>query len=73
MCFTMAILYLFQDGMALVAETMGRIASYYYLSHKSMSLFYTQLAARSTLEELLLVLSVSRWRPAGLGMGGEKQ
>ena len=37
--------------------SLGRIASYYYLSYQTMQLFRDRLQGNTTLEELLVILS----------------
>lgn len=38
------------------ATTMGRIASYYYLSYKTADMFYTRMTDGATVKDLLQVL-----------------
>lgn len=37
----------------------GRLASFYYLSHKTLALFLQRLSATSTMEDLIDILSVN--------------
>ena len=49
-----------EDQRALTPTSLGRIASFYYLSHKTVQLFQDNLNENITLEELLeLVTKVS--------------
>lgn len=43
----------------LVPTTLGRLASYYYLSHLTMKLFTTTIQSTSSIHDLLRILSVS--------------
>lgn len=45
-----------QDEQILVSLPMGRIASYYYLSHNTMLMFTQSLKEGLTLEECLYIL-----------------
>ena len=47
----------FQDDRTVETTSMGRIASFYYLSHKTMRHFRDTLRADLNYEELLQVLS----------------
>jgi activating signal cointegrator complex subunit 3 len=49
----------FQESQSITPTILGRISSYYYLSHLSLRLFREQLHGNSTLPELLKTLSVS--------------
>lgn len=40
-------------------QTLGRIASYYYLTHLTMRMFQSELGAETSIPELIEVLSVS--------------
>ncbi|XP_052868650.1 activating signal cointegrator 1 complex subunit 3 [Anopheles cruzii] len=46
-----------EDNRSLMSTTMGRIASYYYLSHLTMRLFADKLHRDCTLEELLRIMA----------------
>ena len=48
------------DGGQVRPTSLGKIASYYYLSHATLQLFRDRLSATSSLPELLAVLSHSR-------------
>jgi len=48
---------LLQDGRTLEATSMGRISSFYYLSHQTMSHFRNTLLPVMTIPELLRVLA----------------
>lgn len=45
----------------MVPQTLGRISSYYYLTHVTMRMFQSELGAESTIPELIEVLSVRIW------------
>ena len=45
------------DGRSLYTTTLGRIASYYYLSHETMRHFHDDLMPNMTIEEVLKALS----------------
>ena len=49
-------LCLFQDDRSLMTTSMGRIASYYYLSHQTMTHFAQTLTASLSNEQVLKVL-----------------
>lgn len=44
--------------MTIVPQNLGRIASFYYLSHKTMKIFHESLADELTGEDLLKILTV---------------
>eukprot|EP00795_Rhopilema_esculentum_P017649 gene17649-9293_t len=46
-----------EDERTIETTTLGRISSYYYLSHETLRLFRSRLAPSNTVEELLKVLS----------------
>ncbi|CDW55867.1 activating signal cointegrator 1 complex subunit [Trichuris trichiura] len=46
-----------EDRRTLYSRTPGRIASYYYLSHKTVKLFLDRLSVSSTVMDLLLILT----------------
>ena len=48
---------LFQDNRQLYATVLGRIGSFYYLSHRTMELFSERLSAETSDEELLKLVS----------------
>lgn len=45
-----------EDGMSLIPETFGRIASYYYLQHETMRLFDRDLQENMNIQWLIKVL-----------------
>jgi activating signal cointegrator complex subunit 3 len=48
------------DGLSLVPDTFGRIASYYYLDHKTLRLFGNAMHGAMNIPELLKVRG-TRW------------
>jgi len=49
-----------QDDYSLTPTTLGRIASYYYLSHSTVRMFRDKLTPNATVPELITVLAVSK-------------
>lgn len=47
------------DDLQLVSTSMGRLASFYYLSHKTIGLFINSVHCDSGIEDLLHILSAS--------------
>ncbi|CAG0888066.1 unnamed protein product [Darwinula stevensoni] len=45
------------DGRSVSSTSAGRIASFYYLSHKTLRMFYEHLALNSSMEDILRLLS----------------
>ncbi|WAR07339.1 ASCC3-like protein [Mya arenaria] len=50
-------LQLAEDGCTVEPQTLGRIASYYYLTHLTMRMFQSELGPQSTIPELIDVLT----------------
>ena len=48
----------FQDGRAVSPLTLGRISSYYYITHNTVRMFQNELRADSSIPELIEILSV---------------
>ncbi|KAH3727106.1 hypothetical protein DPMN_053031 [Dreissena polymorpha] len=46
-----------EDGYAVLPMTMGRISSYYYLTHLTMRMFHGDLGPQTSIQELISVLS----------------
>ncbi len=46
-------------GLPLYSTSNGRLASFYYLSHKTVELFLRELKSNASMEDLINVLSVS--------------
>jgi activating signal cointegrator complex subunit 3 len=46
-----------EDGRGLYATVAGRLASFYYLSHKTLALFQERLTPESSVEQLLKLLT----------------
>jgi len=49
-----------QDDYSLSPTTLGRIASYYYLSHSTVRMFKDKLTLNATIPELLTILAVRK-------------
>lgn len=45
-----------EDNRTLISTTIGRIASYYYLSHQTVHMFKEKLTPETKLEQLLVIL-----------------
>jgi len=53
-------LFCIQDDYSLSPTTLGRIASYYYLSHSTVRMFKVKLTPNTTIPELITVLAVRK-------------
>jgi len=49
-----------QDDYSLSPTTLGRIASYYYLSHSTVRMFRNKLTASAAVPELISILAVRK-------------
>ena len=47
-----------QDGRAVSPLTLGRISSYYYITHNTVRMFQNELRADSSIPELIEIISV---------------
>jgi len=53
-------LFCMQDDYSLSPTTLGRIASYYYLSHTTVRMFRDKLMPNATIPELITILAVCK-------------
>lgn len=49
-----------EDGRSIESTTLGKIASFYYLSHETIQLFHDQLSKNITLENLFILLTLAK-------------
>lgn len=50
-----------QDGLSTTPTTLGRISSYYYLSHLTLRMFHERLHADCSLPDLIQILAVKNF------------